>query len=308
MKTNAFLVLILMANAGRALEPPALTNAVDYVLANVLGSLHACNEIMEGAIERHGWTQKDCSDILVAAERALKASGQPGDSYRRQNAVSLLGRHGGTNAIPDLVFIMRNEGEIFKEYAGRGYLRIAASNPFPEWETPLREEIARSPAHAGSFAWTIYDSVSLELEYGGPSLAYQRNLLRFLLGQAAVERAECAMLDEILCREVPRWRASPQRAENAARIIRDHPNDARLVSFFETVRTNALESAWAASRASPDATPAPARDVPANAASDPWADLLSDLPEKKLWTPPPGEDGNLSRIQVREGSGNRPKK
>ena len=30
--------------------------------------------------------------------------------------------------------------------------------------------------------------------------------------------------------------------------------------------------------------------------------------EKKLWTPPPGEDGNLSRIQVREGSGNRPEK
>ena len=108
------------------------------------------------------------------------------------------------------------------------------------------------------------------------------------------------MLDEILCREIPKWRASPQRAENAAKMIREHPNDARLVSYFETVRTNALESARAtvpteqcASTPPPDSTnrvsEAGAPAVPDGAAaSDPWAGLLDDLPEKKPWTPPPG--------------------
>ena len=73
-------------------------------------------------------------------------------------------------------------------------------------------------------------------------------------------------------------------------MIREHPDDARLVAFFETVRTNALESARAESRASPGASTT--RAVPADAESDPWADLLSDLPEKKPWTPP--TDGVLS--------------
>ena len=73
-------------------------------------------------------------------------------------------------------------------------------------------------------------------------------------------------------------------------MIREHSADARLVAFFETVRTNALESAHAARGASPDAPLASTRDVSPDAASDPWADRLSDLPEKTPWTPPPGSE------------------
>lgn len=88
---------------------------------------------------------------------------------------------------------------------------------------------------------------------------------------------------------------------NALKMIREHPDDARLVAFFETVRTNALESARATVPTERrDSTPppvstnrvseagAPAVQDGAAAASDPWAGLLDDLPEKKPWTPPPG--------------------
>ena len=71
-------------------------------------------------------------------------------------------------------------------------------------------------------------------------------------------------------------------------MIREHSADARLVAFFETVRTTALESAHAARGASPDSSSSTTRAVLSDAASDPWADLLSDLPEKTPWTPPPG--------------------
>lgn len=287
MKKIAFLILSLLTNACCALEPQARTNAVDYILENVLGALHGCNDAMVGAVSRNGWTTADCAEILAAAERTLQASTDQGSGYRRQNAVSLLWEFGGTNSIPHLLFLMHHEAGSVKELAGEGYFRVAASNPFPGWEAPVREEIARSPVRAGSFAWSMYDFTAFELEYAGPSTVYHRNLLRFLLNQATVERGECAMLDEILCREVPKWRASPQRAENAAKMIREHPDDARLVAFFETVRTNALESARTAHPAE-ESTSAP-RSSSDGGASDPWADLLDDLPEKKPWTPPEDE-------------------
>ena len=288
MKKAAFLVLIGLANTCCAQPPPALTNAVDYVIENVLGSLHACSEAMSGSAEQNGWTAADCAEILSMSERMLQDSPAPESGYRRQNAISMLWEFGGTNSIPCLISLIQTENGLVKKLAGEGYFRVAASNPFPGWETPLRQEIARSPARSGSFAWSMYDFTEFELRYAAPAPVYHRNLLRFLLNQTSVERGECALLDEILCREVPRWRASPQRAENAARMIREHSADSRLVAFFEAVRTNALESARVARDASPGASTT--RAVPADAESDPWAYLLSDLPDKKPWTPPPGEE------------------
>ncbi len=139
----------------------------------------------------------------------------------------------------------------------------------------------------------VYQTIATHLQYAGPSSSNQVSLVRFLLNRTIVDAQLFDMLDEILCREVPKWRASPQRAENAAKMIREHPGDARLVSFFESVRTNALESARSA--LPPDradtGSPATTNRLPrasAPADSDPWADLLDDLPEKKPWTPPPG--------------------
>ena len=147
----------------------------------------------------------------------------------------------------------------------------------------------------------VYQTIATHLQYAGPLSSKQISLVRFLLNRAIVDAQLFDMLDEILCREVPKWRASPQRAENAAKMIREHPDDARLVAFFESVRTNALESARVAVPAERhDFAPTPVSTnlvseaglsaVPDgdNAASDPWADLLDDLPEKKPWVPPPG--------------------
>lgn len=156
------------------------------------------------------------------------------------------------------------------------------------------EEIADAIPTENWARQEVYQTIATHLQYAGPSSSNQLSLVRFLLNRTIVDAQLFDILDEILCREVPKWRASPQRAENAAKMIREHPDDARLVSFFETVRTNAIESARAAlppERAdadSPGTTNRATRASAPSADSDPWADLLDDLPEKKPWTPPPG--------------------
>ena len=139
---------------------------------------------------------------------------------------------------------------------------------------------------------TVYQTVSAKLQYGGPSADRQLLLAHFLLERSVVETVAFDMLDEILCREVPKWRASPQRAENAAKMVREHPDDARLVAFFETVRTNALQSAGVAFAGGSDAPAGASRgsETGSNAESDPWAGLLDDLPAKTPWVPT--ADGN----------------
>ncbi len=288
MKRNPLTVLFLLFAIDLcAMDPTALTNAAVYIQKTGLESEHASFDVMSDAATGNGWTKQDCTDVLRLAYSLCRNSTDTYEKGCGQHAVSLLGEFGGTNALPVLSSIMRTGEGIDKMLAGQGYLRVAVSNPFPGWESPLREELARSSSSSGSFAWDIYNFASFELEYSGYSNRLQRTLLRFLLEQATVERNENIMLDDILCREVPKWRASPQRAENAATMIREHPDDARLVAFFETVRTNALESARTAHPAE-ESTSAP-RSSSDGGASDPWADLLDDLPEKKPWTPPEDE-------------------
>ena len=156
------------------------------------------------------------------------------------------------------------------------------------------EEIADTIPTENWARQEVYQTIATHLQYAGPSSSNQLSLVRFLLNRTIVDAQLFDMLDEILCREVPKWRASPQRAENAAKMIREHPDDTSLVTFFETVRTNALESARAALPSEGEKADASAmtnlltRTSAPSADSDPWADLLDDLPEKKPWTPPPG--------------------
>ncbi len=295
MKRTPFTVLFLLSAIDLcAMDPTALTNAAVYIQKTGLESEHACFDVMSDAANGNGWTKQDCTDVLRLAYSLCRNSSDAFEKGCGQHAVSLLGEFGGTNALPVLSSIMRTDEGIDRMLAGQGYLRVAVSNPFPGWEIPLREAMARPSSPHGSFAWDIYNFAAFELEYCGYSNRLQRTLLRFLLDQAIVEQSEHAMLDEILCREVPKWRASPQRAENAAKMIREHPDNAGLVAFFETVRTNALESARTARLSedgdadSPATTNQTTRASAPPAGSDPWAGLLDDLPEKKPWAPPPG--------------------
>ena len=289
MKRKLLFAIILSGSVALfAMDPVALTNAALFVKTRGLESEHACADVMSFAARRNGWAEQDCTDVLLLAYELCRSATNAFEKGCRQHAVSLLGQFGGTNAIPNLLSIMQNEEDSVKFCAGKEYLHGVRASP--QMMGPMKEEMARATREGGPFAREIYTQIDFDLTYDAPSPLFQRNLLRFLLDQTVVERAECAQLDEILCREVPKWRASPQRAENAARMIHEHPDNARLVAFFETIRTNALESARAESRASPDASTT--RAVPTDAESDPWADLLSDLPEKKPWTPP--TDGVLS--------------
>ena len=116
----------------------------------------------------------------------------------------------------------------------------------------------------------------------------------FLLKQVSDDSPLRAEIDSILCREVPKWRASPQRLANAERMIREHSNDTGAVSFFEGVRADALSAGASAREQNPDGrfsgSPAdsPQKGDDSDDASDPWADLLDDLPEKQPWIPPDG--------------------
>ena len=285
-------VFAICASPGLAMEPAAVTNAANFLLESALGAEHACFQFTKGAVESNGWTPEECSDILLLAERTLRNSTNEFDVYRRRNAVGMIGDFGGTNALQELSVLMRSTDDRLGALAGEAFLHVARANP--ALLSPLKAEMARSSRGDRLLVRSIYDRVDFDLTYGGPSPGLQRNLVRFLLDQVVVEQGERAALDELLCREVPKWRASPQRAENAAKMIREHPDNARLVSFFETVRTNALESARAALPSEGEDADTSAttnqltRASAPSADSDPWANLLDDLPEKKPWTPPPG--------------------
>ena len=173
-----------------------------------------------------------------------------------------------------------------KEFAAISYLLLTKADPSKM--SVIKETLDRSPCDPMSFSSCLYRRIDARLRFPDGDSIFRRNLLRLLLDRATEDAFSGPQLDEVLCREAPRWRASPQRAENAARMIREHPADARLVAFFERVRTNALESARAERGESPGSSSSTTRAVPADDASDPWADLLSDLPEKKPWTPPTG--------------------
>ena len=287
-------VFAICASPGLAMEPAAVTNAANFLLESALGAEHACFQFTKGAVESNGWTPEECSDILLLAERTLRNSTNEFDVYRRRNAVGMIGDFGGTNALQELSVLMRSTDDRLGALAGEAFLHVARANP--ALLSPLKAEMARSSRGDRLFVQSIYDRVDFDLTYGGPSPDLQRNLVRFLLDQVVVEQGERAALDELLCREVPKWRASPQRAENAAKMIREHPDDAQLVSFFETVRTNTLEAAGTTLADGEGASSPPlavtnrGSSSGTNAESDPWAGLLDDLPEKKPWVRPSGSE------------------
>ncbi len=293
MKTPIIAFTALSTHLCLALEPSAVTNAAQGIADNVLGAEHSCFEFMRAAAQHNAWTPEDCSEILLLAEQSLRGSANPFDIYRRKNAVTLLGQMGDTNALPALLELMRTEqDEEWKSLFGESFLQIGLSHSGQL--DPLKAEIARTPTGERSFVKNIYDRADFILRYDALSILGHRNLLRFLLDQTAVEQGERAMLDEILCREVPKWRASPQRLANAERMIREHSDNAGAVSFFEGVRADALSAAASAREQDPDEL---SPDAPANSPdqggdskddADPWADVLDDLPEKQPWTPPDG--------------------
>ena len=282
MKKVLFAFCALVAQSVFALDPVALTNAALHVKTVGLESEHSADIVMAGAAESGGWTQQDCTDVLYLAYQLGRWSTNSFESGSSCHAITLMADFGGTNAAPRLVSIMQNDVGFFREWAGRKYVRVCTRNPFPGWEEPLRAEIARSSAAPGDFSWIVYDYAGFDLKYMHSDPVWQRTILRFLLEQAVRDAPNGAVIDDILCREVPRWRGSARRAENAERMVREHPDDAALAAFFGRVAANA--------RAVAATTPPPRVSRSAAQAlreGDPWADLLEDLPVKKRPAAPP---------------------
>lgn len=268
-------------------------------IRNALTSIHDKNSFV------YEYLKNDCRLSDEEAVSALKhlvdelaGKDSPEDRSDRFQAICCLSDYPSDVAVSILESLVLDRSERERRAAASTLAKLALQNK------SVLNRLKRIMDDIPTGEWerqSVYQTISARLQYGGPSSDQQLSLDRFLLERASVDTQLFDMLDEILCREVPKWRASPQRAENAAKMIRDHPDDARLVSFFETVRTNALEAARATvpterrDSASPPVSTnrvseagAPAAPNGNAAASDPWAGLLNDLPEKKPWTPPPG--------------------
>lgn len=268
-------------------------------IRDALTSIHGKNDFV------YGYLKDDCklsNEEAVAAlkylvdELAVKDS--PEDRNDRFQAICCIRDYPCDEAYAFLERLLADENEPERRTAAYSLTRMSLGDSS---RLARLQEIADTIPTENWERQEVYQTIATHLQYAGPSSSNQLLLVRFLLDRTIVDAQLFDMLDEILCREVPKWRASPQRAENAAKMIREHPDDARLVAFFETVRTNALESARATVPTERrDSTPppvstnrvseagAPAVQDGAAAASDPWAGLLDDLPEKKPWTPPPG--------------------
>ena len=263
-------------------------------IRNALTSIHGKNDFV------YGYLKDDCKLSDEEAVAALKClvdelavTDSPEDRSNRFQAICCIRDYPCDEAYAFLKRLLADMNEPERRTAAYSLTRMSLGDSA---RLARLEEIADTIPTENWARQEVYQTIATHLQYAGPSSSNQLSLVRFLLNRTIVDAQLFDMLDEILCREVPKWRASPQRAENAAKMIREHPDDARLVSFFETVRTNALESARTAlppERADAD-SPATTNQMTRASAppsdSDPWAGLLDDLPGKKPWTPPPGAE------------------
>ncbi len=262
-------------------------------IRTALTSIHDKNDFV------YEYLKTDCKLSDEEAVSALKqlvdelaGKDSPEDRSDRFQAICCISDYPSDAAVSVLESIVLDKSEIERRAAASALTKLALQDQSVLCR--LKRIMDDIPA-GGWERQTVYQTVSAKLQYGGPSADRQLLLAHFLLERSVVETVAFDMLDEILCREVPKWRASPQRAENAAKMVREHPDDARLVSFFENVRTNALQAAGVAFADGPGAVPPPAADnrgssSGTNAEVDPWAGLLDDLPEKKPWVRPSGSE------------------
>ncbi len=314
---KSFLPLLFASAAMAVAQTPGSINQDDNVssafaptipedpIAYFAGLREALSDRHEKGSAVKGYLQTVCklsNEDAVLALKYLVDNLADGESFQDKNdrfqAICCIRDYPCEEAYAFLERLLTDINEPERRTAAYSLARLSLSNP--DCLTRLQAIADVIPTENWA-RQEVYRTISTHLQYEAPPSSQQVPLIRFLLERASVDTQLFDMLDEILCREVPKWRASPQRAENAAKMILEHPDDARLVAFFETVRTNALEAARATvpterrDSASPPVSTnrvseagAPAAPNGNAAVSDPWAGLLDDLPEKKPWTPPPG--------------------
>ena len=243
-RTLLFLLpaLLLLPTSASALDGPALTNGVRAV-GSILAAEGCQGEFMQDLVVRNGWTPDDCTDILLALEASLRPRRTDYySSFMHEVTFSLMADFATTNALPTLAELLWDE--TMPDHFGPRTAYVRISRCAPEFWPPLIRRLDATVGTNDLFAYYCYEDV--------------RNYVDFLVRRAGEDVRNAGLVDDILREWVPAWQDSPQRLENAERMLRLHP-EAASRSVFAGV-TNRLRGLSAASRASPPRlVPAPVR-------------------------------------------------
>ena len=251
MKRTLFLLLLptllLFPPRAAALDGPALTNGV-WAVWRILGAQGDQDEYMRDLVGRNGWTPDDCTDILLSLEASLRPRRTDyGSSFIHEVTFSLMAEFASTNALPALAELLWDE--TMPDHFGPRTAYVRISRCAPEFWPPLIRRLDATVGTNDLFAYYCYEDVRWTLQWWPYPAEQRQNFVDFLVRRAGEDVRNAGLVDEILRERVPAWQDSPQRLENAERMLRLHP-EAASRSVFAGV-TNRLRGLSAASRASP---------------------------------------------------------
>ena len=263
MKKTLFLLLLpvplLFPHRAVALDGPALTNGIRAV-RGILGVEGYQDECMRDLVGRNGWTPDDCTDILLSLEASLRPRRTDYyGSFMHEITFMLMADFASTNALPTLAELLWDE--TMPDHSGPRTAYVRISRCAPEFWPPLIRRLDATVGTNDLFAYYCYEDVRWTLQWWPYPPEERQHFVDFLVRRAGEDVRNAGLVDDILREWVPAWQDSPQRLENAERMLRLHP-DAGSRSFFAGV-TNRLRGLSDAARASPPRlVPAPVR-VPA---------------------------------------------
>ena len=254
--------LLLLPPRAAALDGPALTNGVRAV-RNILGAQGYQTEEMRGLVRRNGWTPDDCTEILLALEANLRPRRTDyHSSFLHEITFGLMAEFASTNALPVLEKLLWDES--MPEHFGPRMAYVRISRCAPEFWAPLIRRLDASVGTNDLSAFYCYGEIQWTLQWWRYPPEERQQFVDFLVRRAGEDARNAGQIDDILCKEVPAWKDSPQRLANAERMLRLHP-EAASRSLFEGV-TNRLGGLSPADRASPPGlVPAPVREPDPNA-------------------------------------------
>ena len=176
MQKTSILILLVAAHS-LAMSPVELASAVAHVRNRVLTAEHDCGIPMRWSVEKFGWTPSDCSAILVGTYEQLKTSDNPQERHAAENAISLLGDFGDTDALPFLASLLKTESGWLQELSGSSYLLITEASPASI--APVDEAMKQNTLAPESFARRMTSRLDRCLTFGGPEQRLQSNIILF---------------------------------------------------------------------------------------------------------------------------------
>ena len=226
-----------------------------------------------------GLSEDEALDLLREIVVSLRSPGETDGDWRRRyaltRAVSAVGAFAPSNALPFARSLLRSGDSRILFSASGAYWSLVEQDL--SLLSDMDELLSGSFPGRDEAAYFLYEKrVGSHLRWGGPDADARRALSRFLLERTATERSQFAVLDEILCEEVPRWRGSALRLARAERLADARPGDAAAAALAASVRADAAAGA--------DAARPPAGSV------ESVDDLLLDLPDREPWRPAPGQE------------------